>query len=104
MVFKTFMRHHMAPMASCVTDTEQNRFVLLSGGLKRLIPPRVPMNGVIGVLEQIGGGFSFKVIHEGTMEQYLISNIYFLANPAFRLLTNVPAAETRSAGAALSTA
>ena len=46
--------HHVAPVAGRVADREQNRPVLLAGPAQRLVPPGVPVDRVLAVLEQVG--------------------------------------------------
>jgi hypothetical protein len=45
------MSHDVAPMTCRVFDAEEVGPVF--GFCQRLIPPRIPINGVMGVLEQI---------------------------------------------------
>ena len=48
--------HHVAPVAGRVADREQDRAVLLAGPGERLLAPRVPVDRVLAVLEQVGAG------------------------------------------------
>jgi hypothetical protein len=43
----------MAPMAGRVTNRKENRFIFYSGFLKSLFSPRIPVYGIIGVLQEI---------------------------------------------------
>ena len=56
LVLKTFVLHHMAPVAGSVTDAQKNGLVLVGGQTQRLRPPRVPVHGIVRVLQQIGAG------------------------------------------------
>ena len=55
-VLERFVRHHVAPVAGGVADRQQDRFLLRSRLLQRRRPPRAPMHGVVGVLQQIRRG------------------------------------------------
>jgi hypothetical protein len=43
----------MAPVAGGVADAEKDRLIFLPGLLKGLLSPRVPVNRVVGVLQEI---------------------------------------------------
>ena len=51
-VFERLVRHHVAPVASRVSNREKHRFVALSCGVEGVLPPRVPMDRIICMLEQ----------------------------------------------------
>ena len=53
-VLEALVGHHVAPVAGRVADRQEDRLLLGLGGLQRLRTPRVPVHGVLGVLEQIG--------------------------------------------------
>jgi hypothetical protein len=44
-------------MTSCITNAHKNRLVLLNGPLKGFITPGIPVNRIMGMLEQIRTGF-----------------------------------------------
>ena len=48
--------HHVAPVAGRVADREQDRPVELARAGQRLRSPRVPVDRVVAVLEQVGAG------------------------------------------------
>jgi hypothetical protein len=50
-------------MTGRVTDAEEDGFIFGAGLGKRLFAPGIPVHGVIGVLEQVGGGGGGEVIH-----------------------------------------
>ena len=56
LVLEGLVLHDVAPVAGRVADREQDRLVLRAGALERVIPPRVPVDGVVGVLEEVGAG------------------------------------------------
>ena len=45
--------HHVAPVAGRVADRDDQRLVLRAGARERLLAPRVPVDGVLRVLEQV---------------------------------------------------
>ena len=53
-VLETLPRHHMAPVARRVAHGKEDGLVLPTGLVERLVAPRVPVHGVLNVLEQIG--------------------------------------------------
>lgn len=50
-------------MACRVPDAQENGLVLRTGFGQGLFAPRIPINGVVGVLEQIGGGGCGEFVH-----------------------------------------
>ncbi len=48
--------HHVAPVARGVADRHQQRLVLGLGARERDRAPRQPVDGVLGMLAQVGGG------------------------------------------------
>ena len=48
--------HDVAPVARRVPDREQDGTVLAAGLLQGLVPPRVPVHRVVGVLQEVGTG------------------------------------------------
>ncbi len=52
---KRFVRHDMAPVAGGITDAEEDRFILGFGKRQRLRAPFPPVDGIVGVLQEIGG-------------------------------------------------
>ena len=57
-VLERLMGHHVAPVAGRVADREQDRLVLGPGPLQGLGAPRVPVDRVVGVLEEVGAGLA----------------------------------------------
>ena len=53
-IFKTFLFHHMAPMASRVADGYQDGFVFFICSRQSLWTPGVPIHGVVRVLQEVG--------------------------------------------------
>ena len=61
-VFEALVLHHMAPMAGRVADRKKDRFVFVASALQRLFTPRIPIHGVLGVLQEVGTGFVSEAI------------------------------------------
>ncbi len=55
-VLEGLVLHHVAPVAGRVADREQDRPVLLPRTGQRLLAPRVPVDRVVTVLEQVRAG------------------------------------------------
>ncbi len=51
------MRHHMAPVAGRVADRQEDQFPFLARFGKSLISPWIPVNRIMGMLEQVGALF-----------------------------------------------
>ena len=51
LVLKTFMGHHVAPVAGRVSDGKEDRLLLRRGPRKRFRPPRLPRDWVVSMLE-----------------------------------------------------
>jgi hypothetical protein len=61
-VLERFMGHDMAPVARRVADGQQDGLVLTHRARKRRCVPGLPMNRVVGVLQEVGAGFLSKAI------------------------------------------
>ena len=61
-VLEGLVRHHVAPVTGGVADAQEDRFVFLLGPLERLSSPRVPINRILGVLEQVRTRFFSEAI------------------------------------------
>jgi len=46
--------HDVAPVASGITDGEEDKLVLVFGSLERFFTPRIPIDRVVGVLQKVG--------------------------------------------------
>src|SRR5262249_41438283 len=64
LVLKALVLHDVAPVARRVADAEEDGTVELAGAFQRLGAPGVPVDGVVGVLPQIGAGFVDEAIGE----------------------------------------
>src|SRR5712691_3463278 len=53
-VFKRLALHHMAPMTGRITDRQEERLILARGPLEGFLAPRIPVHGIVSVLEQVG--------------------------------------------------
>jgi len=64
-VFERFVRHDMTPMTGGVSDAQEDGLIFHPGFGQRFFSPRMPVYRVVGVLEEIGGCFVYKMIwHE----------------------------------------
>jgi hypothetical protein len=50
-------------MTSRVADAEEDGLVLGARSGKALFTPGIPVHGVVGVLEEVGGGGGGEVVH-----------------------------------------
>ena len=50
--------HDVAPMAGRIADAEQDGFIFVFGPLQGFLSPRIPVHGVVGVLQEIGAGLA----------------------------------------------
>ena len=66
-VFERLVRHDMAPMAGGIADRQQYGFAGLAGEFKRLLAPRVPVDRIIGMLQEVGAGFLGEAIRHGLL-------------------------------------
>ena len=65
-VLKTFVRHHMTPVAGSIADGKKDRQLFLLRAAQRLRPPREPVHRVVLVLQQIRAGFVGEAVgHDG---------------------------------------
>ena len=62
-IVERLVRHHEAPVTRGVADREQDRLVLLTCTRERLFSPRVPVDGVVGVLQEIRARLVRQAIH-----------------------------------------
>ena len=53
LVLERLVLHDVAPVAGRVADAQENRPILRAGPGKCLLSPRVPVNGIVGVLEEV---------------------------------------------------
>ncbi len=54
-IFEALSLHDMAPITGAVADGEKDRFVLPTRGVERFRAPRVPIDRVMPVLQQVWG-------------------------------------------------
>ncbi len=85
-VLERLVLHHVAPVAGGVADRKEDRLVLPSCRLECLFTPWVPVDGVVGMLEQVGAllagepvlrsafvpliGVWRRVVHDGNSKQH----------------------------------
>ncbi len=61
-IFKGFALHYVAPVAGGIADAQQNRFVLRFCPRQGFLPPRVPLDRIVRMLEEVGTGFPGKLV------------------------------------------
>jgi hypothetical protein len=64
LVLERLALHHVAPVTGGVADREQDRLALAPRALERLVAPRVPVDRVVGVLEQVRAGLAHQPVDE----------------------------------------
>ena len=62
LILERFALHDVAPVAGGVADGQQNGPVLGVGFVERLRSPGIPVDRIVGVLQQIGAGFVDQAI------------------------------------------
>ena len=62
-VFETFMRHHMAPMAGRVTNGEEHRLFRAARFIEGVGTPFPPRDGIVLMLQQIGARGFGQAVH-----------------------------------------
>ncbi len=66
-VLERLALHHVAPVARAVADRQQNRLVLGAGSGEGLVAPRVPVDRVRGVLEEVRARFLGEAVHDSAI-------------------------------------
>ena len=56
LVLKTLVLHHVTPVTSGIADAQKDGLVLLTCGLEGLGSPCIPVDRILGVLQQVGAG------------------------------------------------
>ncbi len=62
LALERFVRHDVTPVARRVADRQKDRAVQFARLVERLLPPRVPVNGVLGVLQEIRAALGSETI------------------------------------------
>ena len=62
-VLEGLVLHDVAPVARRVADGQQDRLVLLARARERLLAPRVPVDGVVRVLEEVRARLLREAVH-----------------------------------------
>ena len=63
LVLERLVLHHVAPVTRGVADGEEDRPVLLARAGERLLAPRIPVDGVVRMLEEIRARLVRQTIH-----------------------------------------
>ncbi len=64
-VFEGFVRHDMAPVTGGIPDAEKDGFILPAGFFQGFRAPGIPVDRVMGVLEQVRRGGMDKMVGHG---------------------------------------
>src|SRR5216683_6201024 len=66
-ILERLVLHHVAPVTRGIADREEQRLVLGPGLREGFVAPRVPVHGIVGVLEQVRAGLAREAVfrHEG---------------------------------------
>src|SRR5438093_8843131 len=64
LVLEGLLFHHMAPVASRITDGEKYRATEPLRGVERLVTPWIPVDGIVRVLEEVGARLEEESIGE----------------------------------------
>ena len=62
-VLETLVGHHVAPVAGRIAHREEDRLLLARGPAQRFRAPRLPIDGVRGMLQQVRADFVGKLVH-----------------------------------------
>jgi len=62
LIFKRFPFHDVTPVAGRITDAQENRLIFCFGPVQGGLAPRIPVDRVVGVLQQVGAGFVNQVV------------------------------------------
>jgi hypothetical protein len=63
-ILERLVFHDVAPVARRVADAEQNGFVFFPCSMQRLLAPGIPLDRVVGVLQQVGTGLVGQSVGE----------------------------------------
>ena len=61
-ILKTLPLHHVAPVAGRIADRKKNGSLFITCPLNRFFAPRIPVDRIVGVLQQIGTAFLGQAI------------------------------------------
>ena len=66
-VLERLVRHHVAPVARAVADRDEERLVLVARPFERLVSPLVPVDRVLGVLQEVRARRPGKTVHPASL-------------------------------------
>ena len=66
-VLERLVLHHVAPVARRVADRQEDRLVLRSRLVERFARPRIPVDGIVRVLEQVRTALAREPVHPPIM-------------------------------------
>ena len=68
-ILERLVRHHVAPVARAVADRDEERLLLGACELERLVAPGMPVDGVLGVLQEVRAGRVSEAVHRSHRTQ-----------------------------------
>jgi hypothetical protein len=71
-ILERLVLHHVAPVARRVADRQQDRAIELARALERLLAPRIPLDGVVLVLEEVGAGLLGEPIRHYNHHRHML--------------------------------
>ena len=68
--------HHVAPVAGRIADREKDRLVFRPGPREGLVPPGIPVDGIAGMLQQVGTALLRQTIHGPCVLESIVHHRY----------------------------
>src|SRR3989304_1995022 len=85
-IFKRFMFHNMTPMTGSISNAQKNWLIFCSGTGKSLFSPGIPINWIMGMLEQVRRVFINQTIYH--INTYLSGRMIFMGKSMAKVLLN----------------
>ena len=89
-IFEGLAGHHVTPVAGAVADAQQDRLVFGAGALQCLRTPGIPVDRVVGVLEQVGAGLLGESVCHGITLAALLRMAAVMGQMDYRVETDHP--------------
>ena len=61
-ILERFLLHDVTPVTGRVADREQDRFIVLLGPVEGFVAPGVPVDRVMGMLQEVGARFQQETV------------------------------------------
>ena len=65
--FETFVLHHVAPMTCRIANRKEDRFLLILRSSQCFVRPRMPVNRIVFVLQEVGARFVSETVGHGML-------------------------------------